>query len=125
MSKLKACPCGKTPGLLSITEGSTAKWAFVSGGCCGDWLVEFRTGYNDLSSMELYELAEIAWNEMPRADEASIRREVIEECALLCGGKVNRRAGYHGQWEGYGPSMGEKTGSECSIAIRALAEEPA
>jgi len=75
MSELKACPCGKTPDRLSITESATSKWAFVSGDCCGDWLVEFRTNYHDLASSEMYELAEKAWNEMPRTDEARIRRE--------------------------------------------------
>ena len=58
-----------------------------------------------------------AWNTRP-----DIRRKTIEECAKLCEGQVQRPAGYNGAWEGYGPSMGDKTGTECAIAIRALAE---
>ena len=57
-----------------------------------------------------------------KADEERIRRETIEECAKLCEVQVQRPAGYHGAWEGYGASMGDKTGTECAIAIRALAE---
>ena len=67
--KLKKCPCGKTPEKLSIMEGSTAKWAFVGGHCCGEWLVEFRTNYLDLESDECYDLAVAAWNRNGRWDD--------------------------------------------------------
>ena len=50
------------------------------------------------------------------------RNETIEECAKLCEEKTLRHAGYHGRWEGYGPWMGDKTGAECAMSIRALTE---
>ncbi|MCK5607388.1 hypothetical protein KAR91_36225 [Candidatus Pacearchaeota archaeon] len=64
---IKPCPCGATPKHLCIAEGSTCKWAFVSGECCGEWQVEFRTEYRDLASDEVTALALKAWNETPRA----------------------------------------------------------
>ena len=67
--KLKKCPCGKTPEKLSIMEGSTAKWAFVGGDCCGDWLVEFNTHYCELGSDECDDLAVDAWNRQTRWDD--------------------------------------------------------
>jgi hypothetical protein len=46
----------------------------------------------------------------------------LEEAAKICEAMVLRPAGYHGQWEGYGPFDGYKTGPECAIAIRAKIE---
>jgi len=68
MEKLKPCPCGATPERLNVVEGSSCKWAFASGDCCGEWLVEFRTQYANLESEECYELAASAWNEASRAE---------------------------------------------------------
>jgi len=70
MDKLKQCPCGKTPEKLFIADaGQGGKWAYVYGGCCGIWEIEFRTEYNDLESAECYKLAAEAWNEAPRKEE--------------------------------------------------------
>ena len=67
MSELKKCPCGKTPIELWITDaGQGGKWANVEGGCCGEWMIEFRTQYNDLKSGECMKLAIEAWNDAPR-----------------------------------------------------------
>lgn len=64
--ELKACPCGKTPKLLGIQEGSTVKWAWAYGNCCSDWNVEFRTGYKPTDSDECMEYAIEAWNSAQR-----------------------------------------------------------
>ena len=66
---LRPCPCGKTPALLSVMEGGSCKWAFVSGDCCGEWYVEFRTQYKELDSDECYALAVEAWNRTDRAND--------------------------------------------------------
>ena len=66
-SHLKSCPCGATPDALHISGEVKAKWAFVSGSCCGEWSIEYRNNYADLSSPEAMELATTAWNEAPRA----------------------------------------------------------
>lgn len=50
---LATCPCGKTPKELSVEDANQGgKWAFVSGDCCGEWKIEFRTNYADLQSDE-------------------------------------------------------------------------
>jgi hypothetical protein len=62
---LKPCPCGKTPENLSFTEGYSSKYGYVSGVCCGDWSIEFRTDYNQLkpeNRPELEKLMAEAWN---------------------------------------------------------------
>jgi hypothetical protein len=65
---LAACPCGKTPQELSITDaGQGGKWANVSGNCCGEWMIEFRTNYENLDSDKCKALAVEAWNAAPRA----------------------------------------------------------
>ncbi len=72
MSDLKPCPCGKTPEKLHITEGSTFRWRYVEGGCCGCWMIEVRintmrntaTTKSD-SELDYAECAE-AWNNQPR-----------------------------------------------------------
>lgn len=61
----KPCPCGKQPTKLHIV-GSDAKWKWVSGDCCNEWNVEFRTGYYKDESPELMERAIYAWNYAPR-----------------------------------------------------------
>ena len=64
----------------------------------------------------------IALIETLLAEKAAMRDATLEECARICKEVVNRPAGYNGQWEGYGASMGDKTGTECAIDIRALKE---
>lgn len=64
---LAACPCGKTPNKLHISEGNTCKYAFVYGDCCGEWNIEFRTDYFKLDSVEIKVLAADAWNSASRA----------------------------------------------------------
>ena len=68
MNKLKKCPCGKTPTKLGITEWNS-KWAYVhSYDCCGEWMVEFRTQYEDTGSAKCMEYAIRAWNNTPREE---------------------------------------------------------
>lgn len=65
---IKPCPCGKTPKKLYIHDtGQGGKWANVNGDCCGEWEIEFRTGYHSYDSDECMALAIAAWNEAPRA----------------------------------------------------------
>jgi hypothetical protein len=64
---LKPCPCGKTPTQLHITEGSTFRWRYVSGDCCG-WMIEARVNTMRPKSEEKdYEECAKAWNEQDRA----------------------------------------------------------
>lgn len=65
--RLRRCGCGETPESLHLQEGSTCKWAYAYGSCCGgDWLIEFRTDYKDLGSPECMKLAIEAWNAAER-----------------------------------------------------------
>jgi len=68
---LRPCPCGETPEALTLVEGSSCKWAFVSGNCCNEWLIEFRTDYCNLdaSEPEIEERMIAAWNNAPRKEE--------------------------------------------------------
>ncbi len=61
--KLKPCPCGQTPETLIVTPSQSLKYAFVSGDCCNEWHVEFRTDYLDPDDTAYSELAAQAWNE--------------------------------------------------------------
>lgn len=60
-----SCPCGEIPERLCIVE-QDCKWALVAGNCCGDWHIEFSTGYHPIGSPELSALALAAWNAAPR-----------------------------------------------------------
>lgn len=46
-------------------------------------------------------------------------RAGLEDAARFCMEEITRRAGYNGQWEGYGPSKGYRTGPEIAALIRA------
>ena len=89
---------------------------------CGGEAVYFQIGEIVCESCatcineDTTEKAIAAWNK--RAG----RNATLEDCAKLCEKKVARPAGYHGQWEGYGASMGDKTGTECAIGIRSMKE---
>jgi len=64
---LAQCPCGKTPTDVQICDaGQGGKWAIVKPNCCGEWMIEFRTNYNQLESEECKKLAVEAWNSAPR-----------------------------------------------------------
>lgn len=69
--ELQPCPCGKTPTALQITGDEQAKWAHVSGNCCGTWEVEYRNNYAKLASPEAMALAKSAWNDADRAARAA------------------------------------------------------
>lgn len=58
---LKRCPCGEIPESLEMEEGASCKYSFVSGSCCNEWSVEFRSRYIN-NDVVLLELATIAWN---------------------------------------------------------------
>jgi len=68
MKILKPCACGEIPEELCIyaVSGECAKWAFVHGSCCGEWNIEFRTGYSETDSEECRDRALHAWNYAPR-----------------------------------------------------------
>lgn len=69
LNDLLSCPCGETPKKLIICDaGQGGKWANVTGDCCAEWTIEFRTQYEKLDSNECMELAIEAWNEAPRAN---------------------------------------------------------
>lgn len=64
---LAPCPCGEIPEKLCIEgAGLGRKHAMVSGYCCGDWHIEFRTYYEPLDSEKIMRLAREAWNAAPR-----------------------------------------------------------
>jgi len=66
--ELAACPCGKTPTDVDIYDACQGgKWANVQPNCCGEWMIEFRTNYEALDSVECKRLAIEAWNSAPRA----------------------------------------------------------
>jgi hypothetical protein len=44
--------------------------------------------------------------------------DVLEWCIIMAEQKIVREAGYGGQWEGYGPHMGPKTGPEVAEDFR-------
>ena len=68
---LKKCPCGETPMELHISDaGQGGKWATVSGACCDEWMIEFRTNYHDLDTDECMDLAIDAWNGAARDNNA-------------------------------------------------------
>lgn len=69
MEELKKCGCGEIPEGLQVAHTATSKWAWVSGTCCGEWSIEFRTNYHDIESDECMKLAMQAWNLAPRKDE--------------------------------------------------------
>lgn len=66
--KLKRCPCGQLPERLSVVDATSSKWAYATPSCCNEWLFEFRTQY-ERDPNKISELAEQAWNAMPRAKE--------------------------------------------------------
>lgn len=67
---LAPCPCGEIPEALGIApSGEGSKWAYVYGGCCGEWTVMFRTNYAALDSAECFGLAEEAWNAAQRGGD--------------------------------------------------------
>ena len=78
-SELKPCPCGEKPTGLDITDGSQGgKYHYVSGDCCGEWIIEFRANYTPVKSSACMALATEAWNSAPRkrADERGIELEL-------------------------------------------------
>lgn len=83
MEKFKACPCGKIPTELEIySEDPSDKWAYVSGDCCDQWVINFRKNYLFLDSSECIELAGEAWNTAKRVEQDL---EEIEELIVYYG----------------------------------------
>ena len=70
---IAGCPCGQPVTSLNITEGSSAKYAFVSGDCCGYWMIEFRTNHLPISDTRIAKFARRAWNDAPRAPRITDR----------------------------------------------------
>ena len=72
MSDLKPCPCGKTPSDVSQYGSPYDKWVWASPDCCGEWSVEYRSGYAQ-NEDDQKRNAEFAWNNAPRAKPSEIR----------------------------------------------------
>jgi hypothetical protein len=68
MTALKRCPCGEVPKGLVIDDGSTYRWRYVSGDCCGEWQIEAKVPpfTADPDDRDIYQACEDAWNEAPR-----------------------------------------------------------
>jgi len=65
MTKLKPCPCGKTPKKIVGVEIIYDDVAFAGPDCCYGWVIELKI--KGLSyGAELQKLAEDVWNELPR-----------------------------------------------------------
>jgi len=80
---MKKCGCGKTPTELYITDaGQGGKWAMVSGVCCGEWMVEFKTQYNGLRSDECMALAIESWDDAPRPTHDELIQNVIDAATV-------------------------------------------
>ena len=71
-NKLAMCPCGQHPEELHLENSFAEKWSRVSGDCCNEWTIEFRSQYK--IDDEKMRLAVEAWNESPRG----WTREVLE-----------------------------------------------
>ena len=67
MSELKPCPCGNEPVNLEIIGDCGDKYMTVSGGCCGDWELEFRANHLPPSDPKVIAAAHERWNEAARA----------------------------------------------------------
>ena len=66
---LAPCPCGNIPTVLGVDDlGYSSKHARVSGNCCGEWSIEFRTNYAAHDSEEIMRRAREAWNAAPRGN---------------------------------------------------------
>jgi hypothetical protein len=61
---IKRCPCGEYPSQVMVDDGDSVKWNRVSGDCCGDWEIEFRSDYK--TGAALYSAAKDAWNNAKR-----------------------------------------------------------
>lgn len=67
--RLKPCPCGKTPQRIKVVNFEQAdlpKSAFVTGDCCGQWMIHFHNGWLHPDSGPSIERAVNAWNGAPR-----------------------------------------------------------
>ena len=66
--KLSPCPCGKTPTDLTIQEGSTYRWRYISGNCCGEWMIESSRIEYPATDEQIKEQCANDWNEAQRAN---------------------------------------------------------
>lgn len=83
MQNLKPCPCGQIPKSVSIADNGS-KWAYVSGDCCGEWSVEFRTQYHRIDTDKCMALAVEAWN---AAGRSSLLTPHAADCCPNCSGE--------------------------------------
>jgi hypothetical protein len=66
-AELAKCPCGAIPGELQIYDaGQGPKYLMAQGSCCGEWMIEFRNGYNPTDDQDCMQRAIEAWNASPR-----------------------------------------------------------
>ena len=70
---LNPCPCGEVPTDLCINEGSTHRWVYVSGNCCGVWEMEVRVNFHPIDSQQTKDAAISAWNEAPRKPASGVQ----------------------------------------------------
>ncbi len=132
MSELLPCPCGKVPPSLCISdESNPERWKHVSGGCCGEWEIEFRAQYQ--LGDDLTREATEAWNAAPRplpaAEQAANPWRPIESapedgthillwwrtCLTPVSGRwVDGGEGGHGGWRGDGDMVIPTNQGDCT-----------
>ena len=83
--KLLPCPCGETPTELHLDKGATYKWGWVSGNCCNEWHIEFRTVNYQPDSPETMEQAIKYWNDALRAQPSDKLPQDVELYAHTTG----------------------------------------
>jgi hypothetical protein len=66
--ELAKCPCGKTPENIGTYGEYRSKWMFAVQDCCGEWNIEFRSGYLP-DGCKLDQLAIDAWNGASRSED--------------------------------------------------------
>jgi len=66
--ELAPCPCGQVPEKLIVDASEHARCALVSGYCCGEWAIGFRTNRSKFDSEENIRRAREAWNAAPRGN---------------------------------------------------------
>lgn len=67
-TEIAVCPCGQVPEKLIVDDSGHARCALVSGYCCGEWAIGFRTNRSKFDSEENIRRARVAWNAAPRGN---------------------------------------------------------
>ncbi len=100
-----------TGDMFSVVSITNAAGKIIYSETCEFTIVRHRGGVSKADS------------KMDMADKAEQLHGLLLNAAAYCDTKVERPAGYWGQWKGYGDSMGDKTGPECAAYIRKIMME--